>query len=161
MALGIIPTREGNAWTLQRFPLASTASFLKGSLVKLDGARNCAEYTSVDSQYLGVSTHASVNSLPQGFAIIAVPSHADARAMIDVPSGLAASALSLGQAYGITRFGTDPQPCSTLTTLATSVWSRVVSITGVLDNSSGNSRIEVAFIRNEATFGSNSSTSLS
>ena len=56
--------------------------------------------------------------------------------------------------------GADAQPRSELSTLATSVWSRVVTITGVIDNRSGTSRIEVALIRNGATFGSVSSTSL-
>lgn len=159
MGLGITPSRDWRGWQTQRFPLASTCSAKKGSLVKLDGARNVAEYTSVDSHYLGVIEHDSVNSVPQGYATVMIPGPS-ARAMIDVPTGIAASALSLGQAYGITRFGTDPQPCSFLTTLATSVWSRVVAITGTIDNSSGNSRIEVAFIQNEALFGSTSSVSI-
>lgn len=159
MAFGIIPSRDWKGWTQQRVALASANSALKGSLCKLDTARNLAEYTSVDSQYLGVIMHRSVDSLPTGQAIVAIPSQG-ARAMIDVPTGIAASALSLGQAYGITRFGTDPQPCSYLTTLATSVWSRVVEITGTIDSSSGVSRIEVAFIQIGQTFGSTSSTSL-
>lgn len=158
MGLGITPSREAKGWTMQRFPLASTCSAKKGSLVMLDGARNVAEYISTSSHYLGVITHDSVNSLPAGFCTVAVPG-VEARAMIDVPTGIGASATSLGQAYGITRFGTDPQPCSFLTTLATSVFSRVVTITAPVVVSPV-SRVEVAFVRNEALFGSNSSVSI-
>ena len=91
---------------------------------------------------------------------VAVPSDG-ARATVDVPTGLGSSVLSYGFAYGITR-GPSPDgaPCSMLTTLATSVWSRTVTITGDIDNRSGSSRIEVAFTRIGATFGSVSSTSL-
>jgi len=160
MGLGITPTRNFRGWEEQRFPLASTCSAKKGSLVMLDGARNLAEYVSTSSHYVGVILHDSVNSIPTGYALVAVPLGPSARAMIDVPTGIATSAMSYGQAYGITRFGTDPQPCSFLTTLATSVFSRVVTITGPIDNSSGNSRIEVAFIQNEALFGSTSSVSI-
>lgn len=158
MGLGITPSRDGKGWQYQRFALASASTAKKGSLVMLDGARNCSEYVSTSSHYLGVLTHDSTASLPVGFGIVAIPG-VEARAMIDVPTGLAASALSLGFSYGITRFGTDPQPCSTLTTLATSVFSRVVTITGPIVLSPV-SRIEVAFVRNEALFGSNSSVSI-
>lgn len=158
MGLGITPTREARGWTAQRFPLASTCSAKKGSLMMLDGTRAAAEYVSTSSHFLGIITHDSVNSLPTGYCTILVPS-VDARAMVDVPTGVAASALSLGQAYAITRFGTDPQPCSFLTTLATSVFSRVITVTAPCVTSPV-SRIEVAFIRNEALFGSNSSVSI-
>lgn len=160
MALGIIPSRDHGHWQYQTFNLNSSASFERGSLVKLDTARNVAEYTSVDSQYLGVATHASRDSLPTGKVVVAVPSDG-ARATVDVPTGLVSSVLSYGFAYGITR-GPSPDgaPCSMLTTLATSVWSRTVTITGDIDNRSGSSRIEVAFTRIGATFGSVSSTSL-
>lgn len=161
MALGIVPSRNHGAWEAQTFDLASTASFKKGSLVKLDTARNVAEYTSVDSQWLGVAAHSAADSLPAGKCVVFVPTDG-ARCTVDVPAGMVASTLSIGFAYAITRpvGGADAQPRSELSTLATSVWSRVVTITGVIDNRSGTSRIEVALIRNGATFGSVSSTSL-
>ena len=160
MALGITPSRDQGHWQAQTFALNSSASFKKGSLVKLDTARNVAEYTSVDSQYLGVAAHDSADSLPAGKCVVFVPSDG-ARGIVDVPTGLGSSVLSFGFAYGITRGPSpDAAPCSMLTTLATSVWSRTVTITGDIDNRSGTSRIEVAFTRIGATFGSVSSTSL-
>ena len=160
MALGIIPTRDWRGWTRQTIDLTSTCSAKKGSLVKLGTARTLAEYTSVDSQYLGVIAADSANSTPTGKAVVLIP-NGGARAIVDVPTGLASSALSLGQCYGIYRGASpDGAPCSTLTDGSTSVWSRTVTITGTLDNSSGVSRIEVAFIQNGATFDSVSSTSL-
>lgn len=160
MPLGITPSRGHGNWEPQTFDLSSTASFKKGSLVKLDGARNVAEHTSTDSQWLGVAAHDAANSLPAGKCVVFVPGD-NARAVIDVPTGLGASAISIGEAYAIYRGASpDGAPRSTLSTLATSVWSRLVTITGKIDNSSGASRIEVAFIRNGATFGSVSSVSI-
>lgn len=160
MALGITPSRDAKGWTYETLPLASTNSAKKGSLVMFDGARNVAEYVSTSSHYIGVIQHDAVNSLPTGLCVVAVPTWADARALVDVPAGLGASVISRGFAYGVTRFGTDPQPCSTLTTLATSVFSRVITVTGPIINASGGSRIEVSFIRNEALYGSSSSVSI-
>lgn len=156
MAFGITPTGDWKKWNQQTFNLTSTSSAKKGSLVKFDGARNVAEYTSVDSHYLGVQMHASSDSLPTGKCTVAIPT-SGARAVVDVWTGMTASQLSLGQAYTLSRNG--DTPCSILTTLATSVFSRIVTITGPID--SVNSRIEVAFIQNEAVFGSTSSVSIS
>lgn len=154
MPLGFIPS-EGR-WNNRLFDTASTATFLKGSLVALNGARNVVEYTSQMSSYLGVALGDSANSLPTGKVLVAVPEDG-CIATTDVAPGLTVSSLSIGEAMGIGKRG---NYMSFVTDDTASVWSAIVTIVGSHDSTSGNSRIKVAFIKNEATYWSTSSVSV-
>lgn len=155
MPWGITPAR--GPWEYRRSAITDSAQgqFQKGDLVGLDHARLASLHTSSNySGFLGVATHDSLNSLPRGYATLAIPLPG-CTAMIDVLTGEAASGLSFGQAVSIvSRNGRT----SALSLLATSVWSRVATVVGPLDSLT--SRIEVAFIQNAATYYSTSSISI-
>jgi hypothetical protein len=154
MALGFV-CGEGD-WNVRLFNTNSAATFLKGSLVALNGARDVVEYTSVMSAYLGVALQDSVNSLPVGKVLVAIPQNG-AIATTDVAPGLVISSLSIGEAMGC---GKRANYMSFVTDDTASVWSAVLTIAGSHDSTSGQSRIKVAFIRNGAELWSNSSVSI-
>jgi hypothetical protein len=158
MALGITPARGD--WEYIRSPITSAAAgqFQKGDLVATGVGRLVSLYTSSNmSTFLGVATHDSLNSLPAGFATIAVPK-AGCTAFVDTLPTEARSNLSFGEAGSIVSFG---GRTSTFSKLATSVWSRVAEIrTADQPINSADSRIEVAFIANAFTLYSTSSVSL-
>jgi hypothetical protein len=108
------------------------------------------------SAYLGVALQDSVNSLPTGKVLVAIP-QSGAIATADVAPGLALSSLSIGEAMGC---GKRANYMSFVTDDTASVWSAVLTIAGSHDSTSGNSRIKVAFIRNGAELWSNSSVSI-
>lgn len=141
-------------WEQRLFNTASAATFLKGSLVELDGARNVVEYASTSSSVLGIALHASVDSLPAGKVLVAIPKPG-CTAIADVAPGIAASAISIGHAMGVGKRG---NYMSYVTTDAASVWSKVVTVVGTLNST--NSTVEVAFIQNIAEVYSTSSASL-
>lgn len=153
---GCVPSRNWRTWTYNTYKLASTCSAKKGSVVAQDGHADIVEYTSIQSSIVGIIMHDSVNSLPTGQCVVAVPDYAGTF-WADVPTGLALSALSVGQSYGICRNPTTPDacPCSYITTLHTSIWSQVVSVVGPIN--SANSRIEVQFAANNMAIYSTSS----
>lgn len=158
MALGITPAR--GEWEYVRSPITSLAQgqFQKGDLVAMGVGRLVSLYTSSNySTFFGVATHDSLNSLPTGFATIAVP-RAGCTAYVDTLAGEARSNLSFGEAGSIVSAN---GRTSTFSKLATSVWSRVVEIrTADQPVNSLDSRIEVAFIQNAMTLYSTSSLSL-
>lgn len=158
MPLGITPARGD--WEYIRSPITSLSQgqFQKGDLVACGVGRLASLYTSSNmSTFLGVATHDSLNSLPAGYAIIAVPKQG-CTAYIDTLPTEARSNLSFGEAGSIVSFG---GRTSTFSKLATSVWSRVVEIrTAEQPLNSADSRIEVAFILNAGTLYSTSSVSL-
>jgi hypothetical protein len=154
MPLGFV-CGEGR-WENRLYDTGSAATFLKGSLVALAGDRTVVEYTSRMSSYLGVALNDSVNSLPQGKVLVAIPIDG-CTATTDVAPGLVISSLSIGEAMGIGKRG---NYMSFVTDDTASVWSAVVTIVGSHDSTSGNSRIKVAFIKNEATLWSTSSVSV-
>lgn len=158
MALGITPGR--GPWEYIRSPITSLSQgqFQKGDLVACGVARLASLYTSSNySTILGVATHDSLNSLPAGFATIAVPQDG-CTAWVDTLVGEVRSNLSFGEAGSIVSAN---GRTSTFSKLATSVWSRVVEIrTADQPVNSTDSRIEVAFIKNAFTLYSTSSVSL-
>lgn len=158
MAFGITPARGD--WEYIRSPITSLAQgqFQKGDLVATGVGRLVSLYTSSNmSTFLGVATHDSLNSLPTGFAVIAVPKPG-CTAYVDTLPTEARSNLSFGEAGSIVSFG---GRTSTFSKLATSVWSRVAEIrTADQPVNSADSRIEVAFIQNAVTLYSTSSVSL-
>ncbi len=158
MALGITPARGD--WEYVRSPITSLSQgqFQKGDLVAVGFGRVVSLYTSSNySLILGVATHDSLNSLPSGYATIAVP-RAGCTAYVDTLVGEVRSNLSFGEAGSIVSAN---GRTSCFSKLATSVWSRVVEIrTYEQPLNSADSRIEVAFISGALTLYSTSSASL-
>lgn len=138
MAVGFIPAR--GPWVYRDFTTLSTATFVKGSLVKLHASRVVSEYSGGEANLLGIALHDSVNSLPVGKVTVAIPAPL-CTAVCDVPTGLAASALSLGQSYGIYKSG---NTVSTITDQFTSSASKIVTIISPVN--SALSTIEVSFL---------------
>lgn len=151
MPEGLTPARGD--WEQRRFDTASAATFAKGCLVALNGARDVVEFTSAMSSYLGIALSASTASLPAGKVTVAIP-RPGCTAFSDVTNNYTASALSVGQVFTIGKHGNLMSYISN----RASVFSSVVEIVGPLD--SDTSRIEVAFVQLGATFYSVSSTSL-
>jgi len=143
MALGFIPA--SGDWDYRQFNTNSAATFVKGCLVTLNGARDVIEYQSTDSSYLGIALHNSANSCPAGKVLVAIPKPG-CTAFCDAFTGMATSVTSVGQAMGIAKSGNF---VSFITTLHTSVWSQTVTI--VNQPRSADSRVEVAFIFGDKT----------
>jgi len=157
MPLGI--TLGRGQWEIRRSAVTTLAGgqFQKGDLVALGFGRLASLFTSSNmSTYFGVAMHDSLNSLPPGFALIAIP-RPGCTAFVDTLTGEVRSNLSWGEAGSIVSAG---GRTSTFSKLATSVWSRVVEIAADAGSSSVDSRVEVAFIQNAATIYSTSSVSL-
>lgn len=152
MALGFIPAR-GN-WNIRQFDTTSTSTFLKGSLVELNGARTVIEYASASSSVLGIALQNSANSAPPGKVLVAIPTPG-CTAMADVAAGMVASGLSIGEALGVGKQG---NYMSFVTSHAASIHSRIVTIVGALDSAA--SRIEVSFNQTFVEVFSNSSQTL-
>ena len=147
MPLGIVPSGDG--WKTKSFSIASASRV--GDLISLNDERQTIPYVSIQSQYLGVGLHDSVDSLPTGNLLVAIPS-IGAEATVDLPTGLTASQLSYGQVYSIySRSGR----MSYLTTLFGSAFSQFVTVEGVAQTSRV-SRILVSF-RGQGVVGSASS----
>ena len=158
MALGITPAR--GPWEYIRSPITSLSQgqFQKGDLVATGFGRVTSLFTSSNmTTALGVAMHDSLNSLPSGYAVIAIPLPG-CTAYVDTLAGEARSNLSFGEAGSIVSAN---GRTSCFSKLATSVWSRVVEIrTAEQPLNSADSRIEVAFIQNTLTLYSTSSVSL-
>ena len=156
MPIGITPAR--GPWEYKRSAVTSLAGgqFQKGDLVALGFGRVASLYTSSNmSAYLGVAMQDSLNSLPSGFAVIAIPKPG-CTAYVDTLTAEVRSNLSIGEAGSIVSAG---GRTSTFSKLAASVFSRVVEIY-TDPTPSVDSRVEVAWIQNVATFYSTSSVSL-
>lgn len=157
MALGITPAR--GPWEYRRSTATTLAGgqFQKGDLVALGFGRVASLFTSSNmSTYFGVAMHDSTNSLPSGKVLIAIPAPG-CTAYVDTLVAEVASNLSVGEAGSIVSAN---GRTSTFSKLATSVWSRVCEIVTENIANSADSRVEVAFIQNSATFYSTSSVSL-
>lgn len=158
MAQGIIPAR--GPWEYRRSAITSLAQgqFQRGDLVTIGVGRLVSLFTSSNNTFFfGVATHDSTNSLPAGFATIAIPLPG-CTAYVDTLTTEARSNLSFGEAGSIVSAN---GRTSTFSKLNTSVWSRTVQI--VTDNqplNSTDSRIEVSFIQGSALMYSLSSASL-
>lgn len=144
--------REGRGeWRYRRLTVTAASNISQGTAVKLAGARTVSEYSGGEANWLGFLKHASINSLPVGQVIVAVPTNGNTF-FIDVPTGLAASSLSLGETVGLYKVG---GVTSYLTTSYTSTTGRILTIVGPCD--SATSRIEVEAILADVTFGSSTS----
>lgn len=158
MAQGITPARGD--WETRTFPKSqlttlSQGAFSKGDLVCLDHGRHLSVWTSTQSNYLGVALNASVDS-SLGISI-AIPKPG-CTAYVDSLTTDAASSFSLGQAASfMTRYGRTSvltmQPAG-----GASAFSYIATVVGPMNASL--SRIEVAFLSQNAVFYSASSATL-
>lgn len=141
-------------WYYERFTLATASNISRGTAVCISNAtgRQISEYSGGQQGLLGFLKHASLSSLPAGQGIVAIP-RPGCTAWCDVPTGLAASSLSIFDSFGITKVN---GVTSYITTAAYSAASRVVEVVGPLD--SATSRIEVTFITGPNQYWSASST---
>jgi predicted NAD/FAD-dependent oxidoreductase len=149
---GCIPSN--NEWEHRTYDSNSTATFVKGSLVNLTPRRFVKEFSSTDSQFLGVALHNSANSLPPGKCVIAIPKPG-ATMWIDTATNVAGSAMSLGQAVTIVKSGNtvstaDFAPPSTMSTFGV--------VMGPVD--SDLSRIEIALVSDGRAFYSGSTVTV-
>ena len=138
--MAAIPAR--GRWIGQMFTTTSTATFVQGNLVKLSTARTLSEYSGGEAGWLGIANHASVNSIPPGQVLVFVP-HPGATARVNVPTGMAASSLSIGETVGFYKIGN----VNSYITSYTSTTGRIAQIVGACD--SANSTIEVAFLADD------------
>lgn len=149
----LIPAR--GEWRHRLLASNSTATFVQGSLVAFNPRRLLVEYTSVSSAAVGIALHNSADSLASpGKCLIAVPAGGP-ECTFWAPTGtLAQSAVSLGQAVGIKKSGnTMDQVDATIT----STVSCVGVIYGPLVDTSGVTRIEVAWSASQGVWFSGSS----
>lgn len=146
----LIPAR--GEWEYRTLDSNSTATFVYGSLVAFNPARTLVEYTSVSSAAVGIAMQNSVNSLPPGKVVVAVPTNG---CTFFAPTGtLALSALSLGQAVGIKKSGnTMDQVDATITS--------TVSVIGTIYrfpvDTSGQTKAEIAWQMGQGVWFSGSS----
>ena len=143
---------RGN-WEYRLLNVLSTATFVQGAIVKLNGARNVAEMTSnvTDTSLLGVAMHSSANSLPAGKVLVAIPRQG-CTAFAPLASGWAASSLSLGQAVAFVKSG------NTFSAITTSPVTFHAEIVGPINSTT--SRVEIAFLGNALQFYSNATNAI-
>lgn len=150
MALGLQPSRGD--WKYRHFTTTSTATFVQGSAVKLNGTTfNLSEYSGGETTLLGIAMHSSASSLPAGSVMVAIPGDG-CFFTADVPTGLAGSSLSRGVAVGLYKSG---NTTSTITLSYTSTGGHCAFITGALDSTL--SRIECQFYHSALVFNSSAS----
>lgn len=148
---------RGN-WEIRDFTVATASNFSQGTAVCISNAtgREISEYSGGQQGMLGISLAASANSLPSGKIQVAIPRDRTCTAFADFPAGIAASALSMFETYGLYKVG---GVTSCITTAYTSAVSRQVQIIGPA-STSGSSKVEVAFTALANQYGSLSTTSI-
>lgn len=136
---GLIPLRGD--WEYRMFDTTSTATFVKGSLVKFAATTFLlSEYSGGEGHIAGIALHNSADSLPAGKVLIAVPGNG-AYARADLPTGVVASSLSPGVSVGFYKSG---NTVSTVTFSYTSAAGRLAVISGGYNST--NSTVEVQFL---------------
>lgn len=152
--MGMVPNR--GRWEYELFDTTSTATFVKGSLVQLAGNRQLSEYSGGEASCLGIAMHSSVQSLPAGKVLVAIPTSGACTAIADVLAGDTSSNLSLGEAVSIQKSG---NTVSYVTTVYTSAASNVCVIRGA-PILSPTSMIEVGFLTDALVYGSSTSQAI-
>jgi len=92
-------------WELRTLDSNSTATFVAGSAVGLLPNRRVGEYQSTMSQWLGIATHSSVDSVPPGKVVVAVPDGGFCTMWVPMATNIARSALSIGTPVGVSKSG--------------------------------------------------------
>lgn len=143
---------RGN-WTVRRFTTTSTATFLQGCPVTIAKTGNTlSEYSGGAPGFLGIAMSGSTYSLPAGQVLVAIPNGPECTAFVDVPTGIASSALSIGYAFGLYKVG---NYSSYLTTAYTSDASTPLQVVGPCNSTF--STVECAFITKDLLYGSSAS----
>ena len=157
--IGLRPVR--GHWEFVQLTTASAATFQQWAPVEFDGARNLIEATSAATFIVGVALSNSTASFPSQMSVggpnfncvlVAVPEDNTAVARTSILSTVVASALSIGQAYNITKL------YNNLGLDVTSQASALVEIRGNFD--SAKSEIDVQFLTNRESIPSYSSASI-
>ena len=151
MGFAFQPVR-GN-WEIKTFDTASAATYGKGALVAFNTTRFLQEATVGSEKIIGIALHRSVDSFPAGKVQVAMPMDNSAVASCDVQTGVAGSALSVGQCYTFEKSGntlrldTDSQASAYLEICGP-------TLNGTLDVAqiSATSRVEVVFLTNVRAF---------
>lgn len=92
-------------YDLRRFNVLSTATFLKGAPVMMNGARLIIEASSATAPYIaGIAQNNAASSIYGTEILVLVPNEQTVFAA-KVQTGVAASALSAGQAYALEKAG--------------------------------------------------------
>lgn len=154
MPLGLTPAR--GCWESRWFETGSTATFPKGSLVNFDAAYRLKEYTSLDSQAVGIALSYSTQSTSiRGLNMVqvAIPSPG-CTAEADITTGVAQSAMSIGKKIAFEKRGDYMSYASTVMGHA-SRFSAIGQVVGPID--AALSRVEVAINLEGAAFYSTSS----
>ncbi len=138
-------------WRTVEFDTTSTATFGKGALVALGGARTLAEATVGSPSIVGIALQASVDSFPSGKVQVACPRGYDAVFEIGIQTGVAASAISIGECYTMEKSG------NTQRLDADSQASAFFQIVGT-PNVSARSVVECVFLTNILVLPSESSS---
>lgn len=156
MAFGLTPAR--GHWLTERSTTSSLVTFLKGCIVSLGPDRTLREYSSTHSSAFGIALNDSVNSLPAGIVEVAIPTPG-CTAIADLPTGIAASNLSVGQVG--TFFKSGNYNSFFTTTGAFSAFSSLARVAGYspLLDQSRSSRVEVSFVLDNWTEWGSTSTS--
>lgn len=139
MGIGFRPVR-GRFDDIREFNTASAATFQQYAPVTFDGARNLIEATSASTAIVGIALSGSTNSFPAGKVQVLIPGP-DTVFECKVQTGVATSALSIGQAYNIEK------ATNNLRIDPDSQASALVEIVG-LPKVSTDSIVEVQFLRN-------------
>jgi len=153
---GMIPAR--GLWEQRWFPVSSTATFAKGSLVQFATDFSVREYLSTDSSVLGISLSASTNSrLVNGVLSVQVAlPRPYCTAWSDLTTGVAQSALSPGFHCLGYKQGNLTSYASTVIGQA-SRFSAIFTVVGLIDST--RSQVEVAFnMENVGLYSTSSNT---
>lgn len=151
--LGLIAGR--GRWMLRTLPITAASTFSTGDALGVAGARTISIYSGGDDNFLGIARHKSSDSLPAGQVVVEVPAGPDCTVIVNVPTGVAASALSFGETVGLYSVSGS---MSYLTTSYTSDAGRPLMIVAPINSAA--STIECAFKYNAVVFGSALSATL-
>jgi hypothetical protein len=154
MPLGVTPAR--GEWESRWFETGSAATFPKGAVVNFDDAYRLKEYASTDSQIVGIALSYSTQSTEiRGLNMVqvAIPS-AKCTAEVDITTGVAQSAMSIGKKIAFEKRGNLMSYASTVMGHA-SRFSAIAQVVGPIDAT--RSRVEVAFNSEAVAFYSTSS----
>lgn len=142
-------------WTLRTLDITAASTFTLGDGLGVAGARTISLYSGGDDNFIGIARHNSADSLPAGKVVVEIPADAGCTVVLNVPTGVAASALSFGQTVGIYPVAGST---SYLTTSYTSDAGRPFIIVAPIN--SANSTIECAIKYNAVVYGSSLSATL-
>jgi hypothetical protein len=144
---GLIPGR--GRWLNRTVDITAASTFTNGDALGVAPARTASLYSGGAPNFLGIAQGDSANSVPSGKIVVAISSGPECTLIADVPTGVAASALSFGQSVGLYAVG---GRTSYVTTSYTSDTGRPFFVAGPIN--SANSTIELGFKPNTGVYGS-------